>query len=192
MCKLSQINTYYRKHSFGRILQGDILRDVKFNYAVQEDSEIVEYYFPYIIVLSQDCDLQQDFNNRNDESSDKNHDKYIQSILVCSAYLSDDLKKGEHLKRLDLTMERKNSKQFSTITTNQNARYHYLEHNHEYQVPHLVLDFKHYYTLPLEYLYSIYEKHYIASLNELFREALSQRFSFYLSRIGLPEIPPKT
>ncbi len=192
MCKLSQINTYYRKHSFGRILQGDILRDVKFNYAVQEDSEIVEYYFPYIIVLSQDCDLQQDFNNRTDESSDKNHDKYIQSILVCPAYLSDDLKKGEHLKRLGLTMERKNSKQFSTITTNQNARYHYLERNPEYQVPHLVLDFKHYYTLPLEYLYGIYEKHYITSLNELFREALSQRFSFYLSRIGLPEIPPKT
>ena len=62
MCKLSQINTYYRKHNFGRILQGDILRDVKFSYAVQEDSVIVEYYFPYIIVLSQDCDLQQDFN----------------------------------------------------------------------------------------------------------------------------------
>jgi len=187
MCKLSQINTYYRRHNFGRILQGDILRDVKFNYAIQENS-IIKYFVPYMIVLSQDCDLKQDFNNHMDDSSNKKHDKYLPSILVCPAYLSDDFRKGKHLESFDLKMESKNSKQFKDIKNNQNPRYHYLEHYPEYQIPSLVLDFKHYYTFHTEYLYSIYGNHYMSSLNELFREALSQRFSYYLSRIGLPII----
>jgi hypothetical protein len=187
MCKLSQIDSLYRKHNFDRILQGDILRDVKFNYAIHETS-IIEYFFPYMVVLSQDCDLEQDFDNRKEDGFDKKHDKYIYSILVCPAYLSEDFRKGEHLKSFDFRMESKNSKQFSDIKINQNPRYHYLEHYPEFQIPSMVLDFKHYFTFNTDYLYYIHKEHYVASLNELFRECLSQRFSYYLSRIGLPNI----
>ena len=37
-------------------------------------------------------------------------------------------------------------------------------------------------------MYEILKKHYIGSMKELYREDLSQRFAYYLSRIGLPEI----
>jgi hypothetical protein len=34
----------------------------------------------------------------------------------------------------------------------------------------------------------MHAEHYLATFNKLFRESLSQRFSNYLSRIGLPEL----
>lgn len=188
MVKLSKIDGRYRRLDAGRILQGDILRDVDFVYTADDEKEVViKYFLPYMIILSQDCDLEQDFKNRNENDSQK-HDAYLQSILVCPAYLSDHFREGDHLKEFELKMEYKNSQKFSAIKRNLDPRYHYLDQDPNLQVPNLIVDFKHYYTLPVDFLYKIYGAHYIASLNELFREAISQRFSFYFSRIGLPEL----
>ena len=55
-----------------------------------------------------------------------------------------------------------------------------------FQIPDLVLDFKHYYAISRDVLYENFGDYCIGSINELFREALSQRFAYYLSRIGLP------
>lgn len=56
------------------------------------------------------------------------------------------------------------------------------------QLPELVIDFKHYYAIPRDTLFRMYPEHYLVTINQLFRESLSQRFSNYLSRIGLPEL----
>lgn len=190
MCLLSQINSYYRKHNADRIVQGDILKEVKFTdwdwNAKKNNIEIYEKNLPYIIILTQDCDLEQDFRYRT--TIMKNNDKLLQSILVCPAYGWQDFIQGDHLKDFKLKMERINSNQRNLIKNQQVPRYHYLEIDSENQTPALVIDFKHYYTLPVEFLRYIYKKHYVSSMNELFRESLSQRFSYYLSRIGLPEI----
>jgi hypothetical protein len=190
MCLLSQINTYYRKHNAGRIVQGDILREVKFtdwDWDIKNSNiEIYEKVLPYLVIITQDCDLDQDFKYRT--TTTKNNDKLLQSILVCPAYGWEDFIKGDHLIDFDLKMESINSNQRNLIKHQQVPRYHYLETDSENQTPALVIDFKHYYTLPVEFLRYIYKKHYVSSMNELFRESLSQRFSFYLSRIGLPEI----
>jgi hypothetical protein len=190
MCLLSQINTYYRKHNADRIVQGDILREVRFtdwDWDIKKGNiEIYEKVLPYIVIITQDCDLDQDFKYRT--TTTKNNDKLLQSILVCPAYGWEDFIKGDHLRDLDLKMETINSNQRNLIKHQQVPRYHYLETDSENQMPALVIDFKHYYTLPVEFLRYIYKKHYVSTMNELFRESLSQRFSFYLSRIGLPEI----
>jgi len=194
MCILSQIKNYYRKYNAYRIVQGDILSEVKFldwDWD-KEGKNIVTYEkkFPYIIILTQDCDLEQDFKYRT--TAVKNNDKILQSVLVCPAYGWQEFIKGDHLQEYKLKMEEiSSSDQKKKIRKQQVPRFHYLEEDKTSQIPALVIDFKHYYTLPVEFLRHIYKEHYAYSLEELFREALSQRFSFYLSRIGLPEITPK-
>lgn len=193
MCILSQIKTYYRKNDSGRVVQGDILKDVIFIEWDLGDLDPDDYKYepkelPYIIILSQDCDLLSDYNNRQDINAEK-HDAYLQSILVCPAYLATELRAGTHLHDFDLVMERKNSEKYGSIRNNTDPRYHYLCGDPGLQIPELIVDFKHYYTLPRSYVYNLYNRDkYVASLNELFRESICQRFSFYLSRIGLPVI----
>jgi hypothetical protein len=177
----------YRKHDTDRVCQGDILSDFVYpEWVSREDKKIKIKHriIPYLIILTQDCDLEGDHNNRiNDKDT---QDKYLQSILVCPAYYAEKLRNGTHLEQLELKMEYQNSKKWKTITNNDNPRYHYLIECKEYQIPELTIDFKHYYSIPRDILYKEIKHHYAGSLNELFRESLSQRFAYYLSRIGLP------
>ena len=148
-----------------------------------------------MIVLSQDCDLNQDYNARNESKCiDGNLDKlqslnnkFLPSVLLCPAYPADQLREGIHLQFLNLPMS-KISKPGKTpwkkICQNETPRYHYLNRYEPFEIPDLVLDFKRYYTVSREYLYDIYNEVYLASLGGLYREDLSQRFANYLSRIG--------
>lgn len=186
----------YEKHDCNRVCQGDILRDfvyVEWAYEESGKIKISDREIPYLVVLTQDCDLEQDFTNHNSSSHDGlNHDKYLQSILVCPAYLAEDLKAGNHLSEMNMKMEQINSERWSQLKKNQTSRYHFLKGQTEHQVPELVIDFKHYYTIPRPILYSKLKDSYLATLNSLFRESLSQRFAYYLSRIGLPTIKQET
>jgi predicted metal-dependent hydrolase len=85
-------------------------------------------------------------------------------------------------------MEKYNSERWNLIKTNQNFRFHYIRGEQNLQIPESVIDFKHYYTVPRSVIYSNYRDHYLATINELFRELLSQRFANYLSRIGVPKL----
>jgi len=211
----SQINRMYVKHDFlDRVYQGDILRDlniISWDY-IGGECQIKNIKLPYAVVMTQDCDLDRDYENRkeikeleseknkNVEPEDKSgkkkekeekekHDKYVPSILICPAYLAESLKEGNHLNELGQRMECWNSKKYSDIIKQNNDRFHYLEENTDMQIGNLIIDFKHYYTIPRDVLYSIYSDKYLTSLNQLFREQLSQRFVNYFSRIGLPHLP---
>ena len=201
----------YRFHDSLKIFQGDILRDV--NVIVGYDSDqknFKEFEMPYMIILSQECDLDKDFESYQTYSkisSEKNllklnindcskedkqqiismYDKLLPSILACPAFPAAQLREGTHLiKYNNYQMQKINSKKWNTIKHNETPRYHFLNACPDFQVPELIIDFKHYYTLPTEYVYSIFDKSYVGSLNELYRERTSQRFVNYLSRIGLP------
>lgn len=184
----SKIEERYIKHNGDRVCQGDILRD--FVYEVVSVSEgkakARDITYPYVVVLTQDCDLELDYNNRVKPKDDQ--DKYLHRILLCPAYLAESLKSGEHLTELGLVMQRIGRQKWGDVETNQNQRYHFLYSYREYQIPDLVIDFKHFFTVARDTLYGQGGKLYIGSLNELFRESLSQRFAYYLSRIGLPEL----
>ena len=190
MC-LSKIDSMYVTHAPKRICQGDILRDfVGIDWGIEDTSDkykISALTLPYIIVMTQDCDLELDFNNRSEPDS-KTHDKYLQTILVCPAYNATEFKEGEHLKSKELVMNKWGTDLYNQIKNQNHARFYFLEQNQAMQVPQLIVDFKHYYTIPRDVLYKMYAKCYLATFNKLFRESLSQRFSNYLSRIGLPEL----
>ncbi len=193
MSAKSCIECRYRTHTKERIVQGDILIDLTFFEwrgfldEAFEEPNLKRRKLSYLVILSQDCDLERDFENRNDVDRE-NDDKFLQSILVCPAYNAQRVKEGTHLAELDLTMQRFDSDtSWGKVKINNDPRYHYLKKDGNYRIPNLVVDFKHYHTIRRDVLYELYQTHYLASLNELFREELSHRFSFYLSRVGLPD-----
>ena len=183
----SKIKTRYRRNNNARFYQGDILKDLSFvvgDSGITKEKDII--YLPYAVILSQDCDMQHDFNCRKDS---KNQDKFLLSLLVCPSFNLEDFANGNHFP--GWKMETFSAKLISRIKNNDiYRRYHFLPATVElkYSIPDLVLDFKHFFTLPRDFLYKQRREIYVASVNEIFREELSQRFSNYLSRIGLPEL----
>lgn len=178
-----------------RICQGDIYRDLEYDYRVYKDEkgglETDTITLPYMIVLSQDCDLKSDYRNRSQKAEEQeSQDKFLHSILVCPGYLAGKLRYGTHLSGpgFNLTMEKYNGTRWDVIKDNKNERYHCLTADLNLQIPDLAIDFKHYFAIPRSKLYDSRKKHYVASINELYREALSQRFAYYVSRVGLPDM----
>jgi hypothetical protein len=198
MQQLSQINARYRQKPIDRIMQGDIFEDVPVLRWELVDEEKITTKDPdrlkFAIVLSQECDLDADFRNWRDAAR-KDHDKCLPSVLVCPAYPSEQFKLGEHLGPEKPMLNWKKQGLFDQIKKNNHARFHFLEkatqsdNENGIYVPSLVVDFKHYHALPIKAVYRLYDLgHYVGSINELFREELSHRFSFYLGRIGVPPL----
>lgn len=176
-----------------RVCQGDIFRDIEcIEYAdIKEEGilEISKINYPYVLVLTQDCDLEQDYNNRNEEKAN-NNDKHILSIIVVPLYNIEHVYLGEHLSELNLQMQSISKKPDKSdnknLRNNQNPRYHFLDFSNDVPIVNSVIDFKHFFTVNNEYLKRMKATNYICKIAELYREQISLRFSNYLSRIGLP------
>ena len=187
----------YEKSDPSKPCQGTLYRDIKaYIYAQpkegQPNAEVSEITYPYSVVMNQECDLHQDYTARQasaaQHESAAQHDTLVPSVLMCPAYFAAQLKLGEHLKQYGRVMERINSDRWKLLKQNQNPRYHYLASWPAMQVQELVIDFKHFFTVPTEQLHQEYAtpEHCLARLAFLYREDLSQRFASYMSRIGLP------
>jgi len=184
----------YSYHFKDRIYQGDIFKDIEINVAIEIVNSVIDVKqinFPYVVVMTQDCDLEQDFNNR--KNSNKNQRNCLLSILLCPAFRSDDLKDGDHFKDIEMNCTGLNSSLWRPIRKNQDKRYHFLDKGNfeiPYKgmraVPDLVVDFKHFHTFPRDEFYKL-KSHYFVSIDPLFREEISDRFTHFLGRIGLPE-----
>lgn len=188
---LSAVNAAYFKSAATRCEQGDIFRDITLiEWAEVRDDKIslAERTLQYCVLLSQDCDLEHDFNNRADTAALKK-DKFLQSLLICPAYPAEDFRAGNHLQEFGMKMENFNSERFGIIKRNSHPRYHFLDEDQDNQVPPLAVDFKHYLTVPREVFYKDhFQDHYVATIEIMYRDNLSGRFAHYLSRIGLPEL----
>ena len=185
----SLIKNRYKNCRKNRVRQGDILKNISISlgFSIGDEKNVKQLYFDYNygIVVSQDCDLLSDYRER--KNPDKKQDKYLPTILICPVYLWEEFKLGQHFG--DWSMKTYNSSEYKKLIKNDEyKRFHYLAGDENHSLPELVVDFKHFLTVPRDTLYKKHKKIYVTSLNELFREELSQRFASYLSRIGLPEI----
>ncbi|MGO9379430.1 MAG: hypothetical protein ACLP29_12900 [Dissulfurispiraceae bacterium] len=153
---------------------------------------ISKILFPLVIVLTQDCDLEQDFKFRWSKQPHDTQDKYLLSVLVAPLYNVEHVYQGEHLSSIDMKMQMINKKKSQGINLRHNEipRYHYVEFPKEIPIVASVIDFKHYFSVNVEYLKKIKKTNYVCSVAQLFREDVSQRFASYLSRIGLPVSSP--
>ena len=121
-------------------------------------------------------------------------DKYLLSAIVAPLYNLDHVVEGTHLENLKQPMEpiQKTKKgsfttRYNNLIHNEIQRYHFLEFPDDFSIHNSVIDFKHYFTVNLEYLMFQKKDNFVCSISELYREQITVRFSNYLSRIGLSE-----
>lgn len=181
-----------------RISQGDIYKNVEFiEYAIEKEGviEFSKIVFPLVVVLTQDCDLNQDYTVRWARKKTTNHDKKLFSVIVAPLYNFEHLIKGEHLSFLEMNMrDISNDSKIhkSNLMQNQTPRYHFMDFPQNIPIVPSVIDFKHYFTVNVEYLKQHKKNNFICQISPLYRENISQRFSSFLSRIGLPDSKPKS
>lgn len=186
------MNLRVDKLQIDRICQGDILRNVDcIEYAIERDGviEVSRIHFPFVVVLTQDCDLEQDFKIQcTPEKLVK--DKKLISVLLAPLYNAEHVFQGDHLSELKISMEpiKKNRTPGNFLQNNERPRYHYLEFPPEIPLVNSVIDFKHYFSANANYLTQLRPASYVCTLSALYREDISQRFASFLSRIGLPDI----
>ena len=189
------IKVKYEKKS--RVYQGDINKNIEYIENIKEKSGIItisKIHFPYVIILTQDCDLQWDFEQRWSKNKiSNNQNKWLLSVLVAPLYNVEHVYNGEHLSELNMTMQKieRGGTTGRYLIQNQNPRYHYIKFPNNVDIVDSIIDFKHYFSVNVEYLKSIKKESFICRISDLFKEDISFRFANFLSRVGLPEIKEK-
>lgn len=179
---------------FERVSQGDIIKDIEFiEYAIEKGGniEISKIRFPLVIVLTQDCDLSQDYMFRKSDPPKSTQDKQLMSVLVAPIYNVEHFYEGSHLSEIGLKMEsferRPDKTKNKLFIKNEIPRYHYLKFPENIPLVESVIDFKHYFSVNVKYIEELKKTNFVGKVSELYREDISHRFSGFLARIGLPD-----
>lgn len=149
--------------------------------------QVTRQIHPYAIVISQDCDLEQDFRARKEQTEGvgaAGSDKLLPNVIFCEVVEAIALRSQEGL----------NSALWKRVQTNTHQRYQYLSKVPAEKdrlgsgIPELGIDFKKYFTIPTPLVYeqvrtSIQRR---CRLVSPYLEHLSTRFSYYQFRIALP------
>lgn len=177
------------------ICQGDLFRNVKYNYidAENDDSvDVVEYEFPLAIVISQACDviaMDELINAGGGKPA-----KFMPSVLMCPIYDKNIAKSGDHLAevfnelRLALNKEDVYHKDdYKIAERDWHYRFHALQLslNGAVVLENAIIDFKHYFSVPISYLIK-HKDNRLYHLDDIFSEQLTLKFATYLSRVAIP------
>lgn len=167
-------------------MQGDIFQDIEVIECIninKSQVKIDRIIFPFVVCLNQECDLENDYNHRQ---NDLEKDGCLLHLAIAPAFIFDQYLTGTHWG--GIFVANKGQKRTDTIINkiidNEIPRYHYLKFS-DSDMPELIIDFKHFFTINRFCLYEQFDKR-ICSIDDLFRENISQRFSNYIARIGLP------
>lgn len=183
----------YRPAQTGdRLWQGEILENViqirptieSLQPQIQDQLEVVPVVHDLVIVMTQDCDLEQDHKRRA-----AGEQPSLPNVLLCDVYLAEVLR--VRLQAQDQLGRKDWNKR---IGQNQIDRFHYLEKvNPELDLGQrgltaLALDFRLYFTLPTDELYTrlMTGAHRRCRLNSPYLEHLAHRFFKFQSRVALP------
>lgn len=142
-----------------------------------------ELYHDYVVLLSQDCDIAQDFNNRSSEGRPD-----MNGLLLFEAQNAETV----FVERKDIITRHRRDR----IEQNNDDRFHYLEAcPTELDLlglgfPALLIDFKRYFTISPNELYrqcaSVHGAQRRARLASPYREHIQTRMAFYSQRVMLP------
>lgn len=141
---------------------------------------------PFAVVVSQDCDLEQDFQAR--QGAQISQDKLLQNVLFCDVFEIWELITTNSLHARELRKR---------LINNKDERHHFLERiAAEYDsqgvgLPDLGIDFKRYFSLSTEEIYKQLSDPNASAkrrcrLHSPYLEHLSTRFCYYQFRIALP------
>lgn len=193
----SRLPKYEKSEDAGALRQGEILSSVVQMSLLPESIDtgsatVNRDKHDFAIVITPDCDLDWDFKAKQGKA---NKGKILQNILLCKVIFSSDL-----AKRINDDQDPKRN--FETKTPwkkarqNKDERYHFLESIEDVLdlqgkgMRSLGIDFKDFFTLPRDFLYSSINNGFTFRRCKLIRpycDHLNSRFAYFLSRIGLPE-----
>jgi len=140
--------------------------------------------YDHAIVVTQDCDLEQDFRVRFPD--EKPSDKLLPNILFCPVATAVELRGTTGI----------TSDIWRRISQNKDERYHFLQaveagsDAQQSGLPELGIDFKRVFTLPTDELYlriELGEAKRRSVLQSPYLEHLSERLAHFNSRVALPE-----
>jgi hypothetical protein len=135
------------------------------------------------MILTQDCDLEQDFRARAGQTG---ADKLIPSILFSEVVTAEELRGSAGI----------NSTIWPRVRMNKDERYHFLQKVEQVDdafgqgLPELGIDFKRYFTLQTGEVYrriELGEAQRRCALVNPYLEHLTSRFAYFLSRVALPQ-----
>jgi hypothetical protein len=171
--------------------QGDLLRDVELvEFAVEAKGvvEVSKIVFPLAVVLTQTCDVHEDHAVRWGRGADGTPRKVMLSYLVAPLYSAAQLIEGTHLVDLGIELKKLDSKtEQQNMRNNAHPRYHHLQFGEDIPLADSFVDFKHYFTASPAHLRDRKRNGFVCRLAVPHREALSNRFAAWTSRVGLPE-----
>ena len=193
----SRLPKYEKSRDAGALRQGEILSKVLQVNLLPESIDtlsptVKRVSHDYAIVVTPECDLDWDFKAQQGNES---QGKLISNILLCTVIFASDLARR-------INNDRPLSKRFETRTPwertrqNKEERYHFLEEidpNLDLQgqgTRSLGIDFKEFFTLPTDFLYSSIAAGLTQRRSVLlqpYNDHLNSRFAHFQSRIGLPE-----
>ncbi len=144
---------------------------------------------PFAIIVSQDCDLEQDYNFRYSNKGNQRNE--LPSVLLCQA---EDI---EEFMKSDVYRSLFTSRTFTGNFKNNNEfRYHFIQEVPaelcaiDQRVPELGIDFKRYFSMPTAEVYHRIRLDHTRRMSVLespYRDHFSQRFHNFNSRVALPE-----
>lgn len=185
-----EVCIYVASPTQGELRQGEILTDLvqaHLDIETVDDSSIPKINLrkhPYAIIVSQDCDLLQDYRARNGGAVKP--DKLLPNILFCEVTTAEELCLGR---------PSMNSREQKLFAMNKVERYHFLQKVPpeadalQQGLPELGIDFKRFFTIPTDEVYKrlTFEARRRCFMNSPYLEHLSDRFSYFQQRIALPE-----
>lgn len=177
------------------ICQGDIFQHVVYNYISKvegDDVEVTQFEFPYAMVVSQSCDvIGMDHLVRQGGGGPA---KFMPSILMCPIYSKKSIRESYYVEdafvELGLNYSKEtvlNSEGFETVKKDSHYRFHLLdiEVNKKPVMQNQLLDFKHYFSIPMAYLLNSKESR-ILKVDDVFAEQVTLKFAAYLARVAIP------
>lgn len=176
----------------GELRQGEILADIwehRLEVSLGEQppnppsATTQSMNHPLMIILTQDCDLLQDYNSRSEGLGDfveENHPRMLPHIL-CTDLISWD----------DIRSRFPGGVSSGRLRKNQEERHHFLPAGGQTPLDQeLFLDFKKVFGLPTKWLYLALNEgsvRRVALVPPIFLHDLIHRFFAFQSRVALPE-----
>ena len=172
-----------RKLTSKLIEQGDIYKNIKLfrNIKVGDnDIEVDEVEFEYVIVLSQTCDLERIYDTNPNA---------VLSVLVAPLFLLEEFKSGTYLDFVNIESNPiKKEHALKSYRNGEKPRFHMLEFDDKTKMENdlldsFIIDFRYFFTADMS---QFNKNNYVATVAHFHRESISHNFASYLSRIGIP------
>lgn len=177
------------------ILQGDVFKNVRYNYIDSEDNDsvrVIEFEFPMAIIISQACDVVAMDSMITDRFGKPT--KFLPSVLLCPIYDKDIAKSGQHIEdvfsHLGISSQTENlfnSNEYNLAKNDWHYRFHALTviSGEKALIENALIDFKHYFCVPMSYLVAN-KTNRLFHIESLFAEQITLKFATFLSRVAIP------